>query len=373
MSSHPFASASPLVTFGVLTDVQYADCENRPASYDPTKTRFYRDSLQQITKAFQFWKEHTIPVTFVLQLGDVIDGLNHSLGISHTALQRTLSQFESHSSIPTFHTVGNHELYNFDRKEVADLFFKYMSHTDIPPSVFSRSDLVYKSNKSTSPTLYYKFCPNPHVKCISLDCFDVSVLGYDETHPRYREAADVLQHHHGHEDFNLWDSDGPLKGLDQRFQQMNGALDKDQIRWLEEELTESDRLNQKVIVFGHVSLNPESTEWNCLVWNYAEVVSTFHRHNCVVAYLSGHSHASGYALDSHGIHYIVFAGIVETHPDDMAFATVSVFPDRIEVSGHGREESYVLPLRSVQVNDSIPQSEESEPILSPSIPVTVEV
>ncbi|XP_054724384.1 uncharacterized protein LOC129234413 isoform X2 [Uloborus diversus] len=358
----------PLVSFGVLTDVQYADCEDRPASYDPSATRFYRGSLAHVNEAFKFWKSSELKVKFVLQLGDIIDGLNVSLKGSHSALQRTLTHFEK-QSIPTFHTVGNHELYNFNRRELAELFYESIKKISIPPEVFCPIKPLRDESNASNPILYYKFSPTPRVKCISLDCFDVSVLGYPHSHSNYQEAAKILTAKHKHDIFNDWDCDGSLEGLESRFQQMNGALSEKQLKWLGTELTESDELGQKVIVFGHVSLSPDSTDWNCILWNYESVINTFHQHKCVIAYLSGHSHKSGYAIDSHHISYVVFNGIVETPPDTTSFATVSIFEDCLEIHGHGLEQSYNIPFMT---NISTEEIVETDIETSPST-VKVEV
>lgn len=63
-----------LVQFGVITDIQYADIEDRVAWYDASKTRRYRYALQQVKQAFRVWKETTddetdVRTTFALQLG----------------------------------------------------------------------------------------------------------------------------------------------------------------------------------------------------------------------------------------------------------------------------------------------------------------
>lgn len=241
----------PLVVFGVLTDVQYADCDNLPASYDATKLRFYRGSLNQVDVAFNYWRAYPKKVQFVLQLGDIIDGRSRWCeGGSYLSLRNTLEHFEKHRSIPTFHTVGNHELYNFDRNKLAQLFYESVKKINIPPEIFSPRKPLKDESPFTSPVLYYKFCPVPTVKCISLDCFDISVLGYDEKHSNYKKAASILISKHGHDIYDEWDCDGELQGLDIRFQQMNGALSKEQLEWLDKELAESEELKQKVIVFG---------------------------------------------------------------------------------------------------------------------------
>lgn len=251
MAIIPDMGKQPLATFGVLADVQFADCDNLPASYDSSKLRYYRGSLDQVDVAFQYWEKSPDKVQFVLQLGDIIDGRSRQCpGGSFSSMRRTLEHFEKHKSIPTFHTVGNHELYNFNRKNLAELFYESVMKFNILPEIFSPENPLKDESTFINPVLYYKFCPTSSVKCISLDCFDVSVLGYDEKHSRYKEAAEILRSKHGHDIFDDWDCDGELKGLDTRFQQMNGAVGEEQLKWLDKELAESEELHQKVVVFG---------------------------------------------------------------------------------------------------------------------------
>lgn len=101
--------SKPLLRFGVVADVQYADSDDRKAWYNFNKTRFYRNSLKQVEKAFQYWKrvDSDCPVTFILQLGDIIDALNTSSD-SQQAINLTLSCFLNNPKMPTFHTVGRY-------------------------------------------------------------------------------------------------------------------------------------------------------------------------------------------------------------------------------------------------------------------------
>ena len=66
----------PLVTFGILTDVQYVDVEDG-MSYDKTRHRYYRNSLKLVKEAILNWKKHEIEneckFKFLIQLGDLID------------------------------------------------------------------------------------------------------------------------------------------------------------------------------------------------------------------------------------------------------------------------------------------------------------
>lgn len=319
------SSQDPLVTFGVLADVQYADHDDKPARYDPSMMRYYRNALNQVRRAYDHWSR--VPgLGFVLQLGDLIDEHN---GGCHRGLDRVL---EAMGPLPSYHTVGNHELYNCDRKDLARKYLQHR-HTELPLD-------------GGGPVFYYSFTPRPGVRLISLDCFDVSVLGRNPQEPQRRMAAELLAHAHGTWDEECWEQTGELTGLDQRFIDSNGALSDAQLRWLDAELTRADALGEVAVVFGHLAISPASAGADCLLWNYAEVMGLFDAHPCVALYLCGHTHRCGYAVDTKGVHYMALAGIIETAPEQEAFSTVSVFPDRIEVLGSGREETRTLWLRT---------------------------
>ena len=101
-------SNSQLISrFGILTDIQYANTDNRPANYDSRKIRYYRNSHDQIKSAFNYWNQLLIKPSFVLQLGDIIDVVNVHQNLNRfEAMSQTLKIFKDYSSIPTFHTLG---------------------------------------------------------------------------------------------------------------------------------------------------------------------------------------------------------------------------------------------------------------------------
>ena len=351
-----------LARFGVITDVQYADTDDKPAHYDPSKTRYYRASLGHVAHAFDHWDKEMTKPTFVLQLGDIIDGLNkRTNGLDPLdAINKTLVAFEAHPTIPTFHAVGNHELYNFKRAEIVSLFRdslirKTKVKTDLMGLNLNINEISDNQTSPDSHTLYYKFNPSPKLKIIALDCFEISVIGYDPSHENYRKAEEILFKYHGHRDFDLWDVDDHLaEGPEKRFQQQNGAISDQQLEWLARELEDSDRKGEKVIVFGHVCLHPGSCDWSCLVWNYDKVIETFHRYNCVVSYMSGHAHKFGHSVDEKGIHYIVYHGVIETSPTNEAFATVTIYENCLQVDGYGLEENLnlAIPSKITSPNDT---------------------
>ena len=184
------------------------------------------------------------------------------------------------------------------------------------------------------------------------------MLGHDKSHQKYKLASDLLEHHHGHTDFELWDSDKTLIGPNKRFQSSNGALSKEQLEWLDKELQDSDLKNEVVIVFGHVGLHPKSCGWDSLLWNYDTVLECFNAHSCVAVYFSGHAHNSGYAFENN-IHFYVSHGIIETNPEQEAFATVSLYKDKIFIDGKGVEQQLTLNLnRTINNGTSITADED---------------
>lgn len=258
--------------------------------------------------------------------------------------------------------LGNHELYNFGRPQLVSLLRESLSQQEM-------SHHPHHDEKH----LYYSFSPAKGIKMIALDCFEVSVIGYPDTNDEnYATAAAILYEKHGHMDDELWDGEGSLESLDRRFQAQNGGISDKQLAWLERELADSDAKKEKVIVFGHVCLLPDSCDPTCLLWNYDQVISCFSRHPSVVAYLSGHAHSAGHGVDANGIHYLVFHGIIESSPDTPAFATLTLFDDRLEVEGQGTEPSLLLAFQDRYA--LFEEDEEAETsVLESSAVVSVEV
>lgn len=123
------------------------------------------------------------------------------------------------------------------------------------------------------------------------------------------------------------------------------------------ELEESRKKNEKVIVFGHTCVHPDSCDASCLLYNYDQVLEIFGEFKeQVVCYLSGHAHQNGYTVDSNGIHYLVLHGIIETNPQQDAFSTITInfTKKQLIIDGKGVEQSLTLP---IQLDESYEFSE----------------
>ena len=108
----------PCFSIGIIADVQWADMEDG-SNYDKTVIRHYRAAFRTLQRAVDWWDTLSArPLSFVAQLGDLIDGVNAGRGQSDTALAAALAELARAPS-PVVNIVGNHELYNFDRPQLA--------------------------------------------------------------------------------------------------------------------------------------------------------------------------------------------------------------------------------------------------------------
>jgi len=76
----------PLFSFGLITDIQYADIDDG-WDYNKTSARRYRNSLTLLQNAVEDWKQKG-EISFVTQLGDIIDGLNKKTSASEISLKK---------------------------------------------------------------------------------------------------------------------------------------------------------------------------------------------------------------------------------------------------------------------------------------------
>lgn len=219
---------SPIISFGLITDIHYANNDDR-WNYSNTFIRRYRNSLKLVKQACNYWINNKYPIEFVIQLGDIIDGLCQTNKTSEYDLETILKQFENISKI--YHIWGNHEFYNFTREELLN------------------GSLCSFDTREISPGHYgiIKVCSD--LKIIAIDTYELSLLGIDKDNKIYIEAMNLLKKYNKNENIN--DPNG-LDGYEQRFIQLNGGLTEKQLSWLEEELNKSKNIDEKVIIIGKI-------------------------------------------------------------------------------------------------------------------------
>jgi manganese-dependent ADP-ribose/CDP-alcohol diphosphatase len=305
---------SPLFTFGIIADVQYANCEDG-YNFDKSVRRYYRNSLSILREAVDFWNQQP-NLSFIAQLGDLLDGINKGLGISHASLDDCLQELDRCTCKRVYHLIGNHDLYNFDR-----------------------GALDQRLGTAPGGSSYYSFTPHSGWRFIILDSYDISVV--DPIHPTGRLAARELLRANNPNDVDDPQADwkSGLTGVDRRFLPYNGALGAAQLRWLEAELAAAAAANHRAVILSHIPLHPLAARATGLAWNYDAVLSTLAAARGVVAAVfAGHDHVGGFAAagDAGGAHHLTVASPLECAPGEVAYGAVDVYPDRLVVRGRGK-------------------------------------
>ncbi|GAB2289457.1 hypothetical protein Dimus_023766 [Dionaea muscipula] len=300
----------PLFSFGVISDVQYADIPDGRSFLGVP--RYYRHSILVLQRAVQKWNQLQ-KLRFAINFGDIVDGFCPKDQSQH-AVKKVAAEFEKFNGGPVCHMIGNHCLYNLPREQLLPLL-KIPGHNGFA---------------------YYEFSPIPDYRLVVLDAYDISAIGWPQDHPNTLKALDFLREKNPNSDKN---SPNGLSGLEKRFLMFNGAVGKEQLQWLDSVLQDATKLKQKVIVCCHLPLDPGASTPAALLWNYDEVMDVIHKYKCVKACLAGHDHRGGHSVDSHGVHHHVFEAALECPPGSDAYGYMDVYDDRISLTGTDRLKS----------------------------------
>jgi len=274
----------PQFQFGVIADVQYCACET-------SGTRHYSQSPEKLTEAIHELNKHDLK--FVASLGDFIDRDFESYD--------TLIRIADGLKCPLNHALGNHEF------SVDEQFKEQI------PGLLGLKDRYYSKTVKGWRFIY-------------LDGNRVSMYGAEEGSDEHAEAELILAQLKETKASNAYT--------------WNGALGKTQLTWVKEELEQAKRKNQHVILFCHSPVMPEKAAHN--LWDDKALRELVNEYDNVVAYFNGHTH-KGHYQQADNVHYLSFEGMVEQ--DTNAFAIVSVYKDRLEIKGFGREQDRVLEFK----------------------------
>jgi len=272
----------PLFTFGVITDVQYCDCE-------PAGTRYYRSSLSKLREAVASFKADSM--AFIVDLGDLIDR-------DFSSYKPVMNILDS-SGLKVWHVSGNHD-YSVDQK-------------------YKKKIPQLEGNKDG----YYSFS-HDLFRFIVLNGNDISTYG--NGNKKVVEEAEQL--------IKKLQSDGEPNGIE-----WNGGLGGKQMEWFKKQLDEAMVKNEKVIILCHFPAWPEN-EHNLL--NYPEVLTLIEKYNNIIVWFNGHNHAGNYG-NFNLIHFVTLRGMVETEANT-SYAEVEIYSNKIWIRGSGREKSQILAL-----------------------------
>ena len=278
-------AAKPLLTFGVVTDVQYADA--------PTQgKRQFRESLPKLERCVADFNK--LRPDFVIHIGDTVNE-------GFASYDAVMPLFEK-LSMPRYMVLGNHDV---------------AVEVDSKAKILARLGL----DKLETGKGYYDFA-RAGWRFVALNGNDVSIVG-NAAGSQERKAAESVV------------ADLKKKGA-KNTGVHNGAVGPQQLAWLKETLAKADAAGERAVVFCHFPVYPPG---GSNLWNDTEIVGVLETHKCVAAFFCGHVHGGGYAQKG-GIHYVNFKGMVEADPT--AYALVEVFPDGLKVTGFGTEKSREL-------------------------------
>eukprot|EP01084_Bolivina_argentea_P102882 184311_1 len=415
-----------LFCVGLIADPQYADAPSR-FNYSKTRIRRYKNALTITKNAIKTWNKSDNP-SLIICLGDIIDGLNKKAKQSEKCMKDILSVFNqfkpanskqliqniiqhplnqhcnieqknnNHEWIPKFpffqNLIGNHELYNFNQQEL----MQYLYSPDTKQrwnclncglanaAAQKQCQACFVDNNIMSPRFYYSFSPFPGYIFIILNCYELSVIGYnyyneyDETfkgmdsshynlkqyaklydiqslehkykmmHPNKQIAMEMLcKANNGNTNIFPYTLDDK-----KRWCHFNGAFGSTQLEWFEKQLIEIEKLKIKhnVILFGHIPIwcvfsdEKKGLQGNerTLCWDYKEINNIIDKYKCVKMYIAGHKHGGQCVKGINGIWHKTFEGAIEASLNTDCFGTMYFYHDKAVLKGYGIQ-SRVFPYR----------------------------
>lgn len=274
---------SPLFSFGIVADPQYADIAPRPEM-----DRFYAQSTRKLDAAIEVFNTHDLE--FVVTLGDIIDRGWENFDAILACYDRL-----KHRSVLL---PGNHDF------AVAP---EYLG------KVHARLGM---------PAPWYDFAVGG-VRFIVLDGSDVSVFAPPPGDPRRELAAQRLA---------ALAQAGAINAQD-----WNGSFSPAQFTWLRDTLVAADAAGESAVLFCHYPLYPQNSH---NMWDAPDILDLLSAHPSAKVWFCGHNHVGNYGLLG-GTHFLNFKGMVDTQ-DENTFAIADVYDDRIDIRGFGREDTRTL-------------------------------
>lgn len=306
----------PLFSFGVLGDPQYVDADDG-TNFEGTKIRRYRQSLQILSQACDSFDMQSTACNIIL--GDCVDGKAGILGIQDRCLQEILDLTVTKASDKWHFVLGNHEYYCFDRETIMNKMIPLEQKQHCDPA-----------------KLYYDFTPSIGYRFIVLDGYEISKMGGASVY--YKEYAEALlcaKNPNYASGSNKWFQN--MSKENSRYCPYNGAISVLQLEWLQKVLDKAMINNEKCIIFCHMPIYEKCSNHNNLLWNSEELLLVLQKCSNVVAFMAGHDHDGGYAIDESGIHHIIPPAPLECDPQEVAYGLFQVFEDHIKLNWTGKK------------------------------------
>ena len=297
----PDEGAVPVVRFGMVTDLHYADINPDPAPCGVVGRRFYRESLRKLGEAIEVF--NTRSLDFAIELGDFKDLTRDREGTLKCldAIEACFAKFNG----PRYHVAGNHDFDCLPNRE----FFEHIPN-----------------DGRVVPEGYYSFVRGG-VKFIVLNaCFDSKLKPYSCNNP--------------------WN---------------DANMPPEELAWLEKELASA---KGNVIVFCHQRLE-DSAERQHIVKNADAVRAILEKSGKVKGVITGHQHRGGFCVLNGIPYYSLRALVCDSGEGANSFAEVAVYPSgAFTVTGWRRAQSYgakgEFPERGVIACRTVAAAKEAE-------------
>lgn len=341
-AGHGKVSSHPHFRFGVIADVQYANVPDA-LNFQGTKYRRYKQSLDIFEEAVSTWNtmalnDRNTPM-FSVVLGDIVDGKSRDSEeggcLSH--FREILASAQN----PCYFTFGNHCHYSMGRSEIYELFCPKLNASSNNINGLTNS-VVGKGGSCSPSKIYYDWSPAPGWRFISLDAYDVSLIGASSEHNR-KQAKELLDRNNPN-DLSVsgsWFNDLPREK--HRWVPYNGGVSDEQLRWLERILTHSKHNNEQVVIICHQPIVSYSNP-KALLWNAEELQQIIWSAGNVKLWLAGHDHGGQYSKDDYGVHHLIPPAPIECEHGQTAFGHIEVFDDRFSLHWNGKIPNRLSPL-----------------------------
>ena len=305
-ASTAFAETGALLfAFGVIADIQYTNAPDA-MNFQGTRLRRYRQSLQIFAKAVEHWNVVSQSAhlenkfTSSIILGDILDGKCASLQSQELCLADVLRIAEE--SKHKFHfSFGNHCHYCFDRRQLYEDILQHKTSVLHEFSINGINDSSskhngefnrrsYKALTIAPDKLYYDWSPMKGWRFVSLDSYDVSIIGASSLENQaIAKSLLAANNPNNLSESGTWFNNLPFDKS--RWVPYNGGCSEQQIKWLQETLESSRQNNERVIIFCHQPIwspfKPQS-----LIWNSEEILNIIHASGNVCLWLAGHDHGA---------------------------------------------------------------------------------
>lgn len=264
-----------VIRIGIIADIQYCDCDSRGS-------RYYRNSLEKLEECVNDLNKER--VRFTVNLGDLVDrDTPHNI-------DSVLSRLNKLNAV-VCNLTGNHDYNNIHD-----------------------NNLLHKLLQM--PAEYYSFSMGSW-RFVMLNTNEVASYSNAVGTWKEKELVEMKS--------NIQNAGG------QNAAEYNGGVSSRQLQWLQQVLEDSDRTDEKVLIFSH---HPLGCVNGLTALNDKEVTSLISKYKCVKALIAGHHHSGAFCeIDS--LPGIVVEGMVET-ADQNAFGIIDLFSDKLVLKGYGR-------------------------------------